>query len=386
MNIKKALISTKNITYYAIKAFFRDRQAIFWSLFLPIMIMSIFGVMKFDEAAKVNLGIVDEAKNKSSIQLVDTLKKIDALRIKEGDKDSEKKALEKGDRDLVLIVPQKFSEQIMAAPQNIDLKVPANWVPPISQSSKPLNLELYYNEGKASNVQVGQTILTQVFDKYSDMITNTPDLFVLDKKPISSRNLSYVDFLLPGIVAMGIMQMGIIGVAAGIVTWRERGILRRLLATPVHPATIIFSQIVTRLTISIMQSATIITLGVAVFHVHIIGSFLNVFILTILGGTIFLSIGLALSGFGKTHNTVMALSNVVMMPMMFLSGVFFPRDALPDLLKSIIQYMPLTYLADGMRKVMVEGSGLIQIQAEIFGLLAWIFISFILAIKFFKWE
>ncbi|OIP23285.1 hypothetical protein COX95_01685 [bacterium CG_4_10_14_0_2_um_filter_33_32] len=386
MNIKKALISTKNITYYAIKAFFRDRQAIFWSLFLPIMIMSIFGVMKFDEAAKVNLGIVDEAKNKSSIQLVDTLKKIDALRIKEGDKDSEKKALEKGDRDLVLIVPQKFSEQIMAAPQNIDLKVPANWVPPISQSSKPLNLELYYNEGKASNVQVGQTILTQVFDKYSDMITNTPDLFVLDKKPISSRNLSYVDFLLPGIVAMGIMQMGIIGVAAGIVTWRERGILRRLLATPVHPATIIFSQIVTRLTISIMQSATIITLGVAVFHVHIIGSFLNVFILTILGGTIFLSIGLALSGFGKTHNTVMALSNVVMMPMMFLSGVFFPRDALPDLLKSITQYMPLTYLADGMRKVMVEGSGLIQIQAEIFGLLAWIFISFILAIKFFKWE
>jgi len=287
MNIKKALISTKNITYYAIKAFFRDRQAIFWSLFLPIMIMSIFGVMKFDEAAKVNLGIVDEAKNKSSIQLVDTLKKIDALRIKEGDKDSEKKALEKGDRDLVLIVPQKFSEQIMAAPQNIDLKVPANWVPPISQSSKPLNLELYYNEGKASNVQVGQTILTQVFDKYSDMITNTPDLFVLDKKPISSRNLSYVDFLLPGIVAMGIMQMGIIGVAAGIVTWRERGILRRLLATPVHPATIIFSQIVTRLTISIMQSATIITLGVAVFHVHIIGSFLNVFILTILGAQSF---------------------------------------------------------------------------------------------------
>jgi len=195
--------------------------------------------------------------------------------------------LEKGDRDLVLIVPQKFSEQIMAAPQNIDLKVPANWVPPISQSSKPLNLELYYNEGKASNVQVGQTILTQVFDKYSDMITNTPDLFVLDKKPISSRNLSYVDFLLPGIVAMGIMQMGIIGVAAGIVTWRERGILRRLLATPVHPATIIFSQIVTRLTISIMQSATIITLGVAVFHVHIIGSFLNVFILTILGAQSF---------------------------------------------------------------------------------------------------
>jgi len=82
----------------------------------------------------------------------------------------------------------------------------------------------------------------------------------------------------------------------------------------------------------------------------------------------------------------MALSNVVMMPMMFLSGVFFPRDALPDLLKSITQYMPLTYLADGMRKVIVEGSGLIQIQAEIFGLLAWIFISFILAIKFFKWE
>ena len=384
--IEKSFKATINITIYAVRMFFRDKRAIFWSLFLPIMIMSIFGVMDFEGANKVSLGIVNKAENEQSEQFIKNLSEIETLKITDGRESDEKNALEKGDRDMVLILPYEFG-QVLTQPEGNVVSIPENPLIGMSkEQSEPLKIEVYYNEGKANQVQIGTTILSDVFDQYTHIITQTPNLFELDKKPISSRNLSYVDFLIPGIVAMSIMQMGLIGVASAIVNWKERGILRRLLATPVYPSVIIFSQVITRLIISILQSGTIILLGVVMFDVKIAGNIGLIFFLSVLGGAIFLSIGFAISGFGKTHNSVMALSNVIMMPMMFLSGVFFPRDALPELLKNITQYLPLTYLADAMRKVMTEGHHILQIQTEMLGLLAWVVISFVLATKLFRWE
>lgn len=383
--MKKSIRAIVNITFSSVKMYFRDKQAIFWSLFLPVMIMSIFGVMKFDQIGKVSLGIVDFAKNQNSEKLIENLKEIEALNITEGKIDVEKEALEKGERDMVLILPKEFGGNQTQPEQTLSPTIPSQSQQK-SPSLEPLNIELYYNEGKRDEVQIGTTVLSETFDRYTHAITKTPDLFILDKKPISSRNLTYVDFLIPGILAMSIMQMGVVGVAASIVTWRERGILRRLLATPVHSSAVIFSQVVTRLIISILQSVTIIVLGVVIFHINLVGSFLLIFLLAVLGGIIFLSIGFALSGFGESHNTVMALANVIMMPMMFLSGVFFPREALPALLQDITQYLPLTYLANGMRNVMIEGYSIIQIKTEMIGLLIWVVISFILATKFFRWE
>ncbi|MCL5094155.1 MAG: ABC transporter permease [Patescibacteria group bacterium] len=378
--MKEKIKGIKNITLSAMKMYFRDRQAIFWSLFLPVMIMSIFGVMKFDQVSKVNLGLVDNAKNQASESLVENIKKVNVLNIKEGSEGDEKQALEKGDRDMVLILPKDFGTNLTPKPVN------ALEQQPVISEIKPTNLEIYYNEGKQDRVQLGTTALNQIFDRYTHTVTKTPDLFILDQKPIASRNLSYVDFLIPGIVAMGIMQMSVMGVLGAVVNWREKGIFKRLLATPIHPSVIIISQVLTRLIISVLQVATIIALGVVVFKVHFIGNPLLILLLAVLGGILFLNIGFALSSFGKTHQTVMALANIVMMPMMFLSGIFFPRETLPELLGKITQYLPLTYLAHGMRVVMIEGYNLSQIRTDVLGLLVWIVIIFFISTRVFRWE
>lgn len=365
------MAATWNIIKYSIKMFFRDKTAIFFSLFLPLVIMSIFGVMNFDQMEKIKMGVVDEAKNQASQPLVESLKKIENLQISEGDLSTEKTALEDGDRDMVLILPQEFGENVVT----------------IGQQPQPVDIKVLYNDTKpATTIQVGSTILKEVFDRYTHMVTKTPDLFVLKKEAVSAQKFTYVDFLIPGIVSLGIMQMSMFGVASVFVAWRERGVLRRLLATPVRPGTILSSQVITRLIISLLQTAIILTVGVLFFDINIAGSIPLIMLLGLLGGIIFLCLGFAVSGIGNSTNTVMALSNIIMMPQMFLSGVFFPREGLPEWLETITAYLPLTYLADAMRKVIIDGSGIAVIQYDILGLLVWSVITFILATRLFKWE
>ncbi len=371
--MNKSLSAIKTIVLYSIKMFFRDKTAIFFSLFLPLVIMSIFGVMNFGAASKVKMGIVDEAKSQATAPVVEGLKKVSNLEITENNLSIEKGELEKGNRDVVLILPKDFGKNIA------QLKM--------GQKVAPQEIQLLYNNNKQnSTASIGTTIVNQVLDRYTHAVTQTPDIFVLKQEAISSKNLTYVDFLIPGIVALGIMQMSVIGVASVFVNWRERGILRRLLATPVKPRIILFSQVATRLIISIMQTTTILTVGVLFFGIHIAGSIPLILLLGLMGGVVFLCFGFTVSGIGNSQNTVMALANIVMMPMMFLSGVFFPRDGLPNWLQTITHYLPLTYLADALRGVIIDGSSMLAIRNDILGLLVWMVITFILAIRFFRWE
>jgi len=371
--MNKSLSSMRTIVLYSIKMFFRDKTAIFFSLFLPLLIMSIFGVMNFGAAAKVKIGIVDEAKNTASTPVVEGLKKVTNLEVTENNLNTEKSALENGERDIVLILPQDFGQNIGQ----------------LKTGKKPTaqEIKLLYNDNKQnSTAPIGVTIVNQVLDRYTHAVTQTPDLFILKQEAISSKSLTYVDFLIPGIVALGIMQMSIFGVASVFVNWRERGILRRLLATPVRPRIILSSQVVTRLIISILQTTTILTVGVLFFGIHIAGSIPLIFLISVMGGVVFLCLGFAVSGAGNSQNTVMALANIIMMPQMFLAGVFFPREGLPEWLKAITHYLPLTYLADALRGVIIDGSNIIAIRGDILGLLAWMVITFVLATKFFRWE
>lgn len=373
-NAKTASLSaTWNIVKYSIKMFFRDKTAIFFSLFLPLVIMSIFGVMNFDQMAKVRMGVVDEAKNQLSAPVVEGLKGVSNLEVTEESLSVEKSALEKGERDIVIVLPESFGQNIG------QLKA--------GEKPAPQEIQFLYNNNKQDGtVQIGTTITSQVLDRYTHAITQTPDLFVLKQEAISSKKLTYVDFLIPGIVSLGIMQMSIFGVASVFVNWRERGVLRRLLATPVRPWTILGSQVITRLIISLMQTATILVVGVVFFGIHIAGSIPLIMLLGLLGGITFLCLGFAISGVGNSTNTVMALANIVMMPQMFLAGVFFPREGLPEWLKTITAYLPLTYLADAMRKVIIDGSGMALIRYDVLGLVVWVVITFILATRLFKWE
>ena len=352
------------LTLAALKMWFRDRQALFWSLFLPLLLMVIFGLMNFGSLGRVDLGVVDLADNQESQGMLAVLGAIEALDIvTEIDGPSARAALEQGDRDLVMVIPQEFGS-----------------------STQPLELEVMYNDSRPRESQVGLAVLRQVTDELTFQFSDASRLFVIEAAPVESRDLRYIDFLMPGIVAMAIMQMGLFSVAFAFVQLKRQGILRRLLATPVRPVSFLFAQVVTRLTVSILQTGVLIGVAVLFFDVHIAGNLLSIFLLALAGGAVFVSLGFAISGWAKTEEVAAPIANVIALPMMFLSGVFFPREAMPKILQSVTEYLPLTYLADSMRSVAIDGATLWSQWVGLAGLAAWLAISFVLAITLFRWE
>jgi ABC-2 type transport system permease protein len=355
---------TWSLTVSALKMWFRDRQAIFWSLFLPLMLMVIFGIINFGAFGSVDLGIVDEAGNDLSRQFVAELDAIETFDITEGATWSEERqALEDSDRDLVLVIRADFGA-----------------------TADPSTVEVLYNEGRTRESQVAQVIIRQILDELTFAETGTTRRFTMDSQAVTTRNLRYVDFLMPGIVAMAIMQMGLFSVAFAFVQLKSRGILRRLMATPVHPVSFLFSQVFTRLTVSILQTLVLIGTAFILFDVKIAGNLAAILLLALMGGAVFVSMGFAISGWAKTEEVAAPLANVIALPMMFLSGVFFPRDAMPEAIQRVTDFLPLTYLADALRNIAIDGEVLWSQWENLIGLAVWLAISFLVAVRLFKWE
>ena len=350
------------LTWSSLKAYFRNRGAIFFSLLVPLMIMTIFGLINFgNNTASVNVGLVDQANNQVSARIVQGLKQVKAVKLHTGSLDSEKHELEQGNRDLVAVIPS-------------------------SVGSGPTTITAYYNQGNPQNSQVAIAIMNQFVDRASFAFAGVSPALTLQTTPVQSRNLTYVDFLVPGMIALSIMQTGLFGVVFTFVQWKQRGILRRLMATPMRVRDFFFSQLVTRLATVALQIGVLILVGILLFHFHFAGNLLYLLIVGIVGGGIFLSMGLAISGAAKSEETAAPLANLISLPLMFLSGIFFPRSGMPGWLQTITQYSPLTYVSDALRSISIDGASLWGVRTDLLGIGVWLAITVVIATRLFKWE
>ena len=357
---------TLSLTQASMRIWFRDRQAIFWTFFLPLVLISIFGLLDFGAFSTIDLGIVDQANNDASKRLIDDILDLDTFDISETlSQEEEREALLDGDRDLILIISPEFG---------------------VSESPVQREVTVVYNQGQVQEAAAGQTIIQQVLDEITFAEVGFSDRYRIDAQPVDSRNLRFIDFLLPGVVAMSIMQMGLFSVAFSFVQLKSRGILRRLLATPVHPASFIFAQVITRLLVSILQTLILIGLAVLAFDVNLAGNLGAIVLLALLGGGVFVSMGFAVSGWAGSEDVAAPVANAIALPMMFLSGVFFPRDAMPELLRAIADFLPLSYLADALRNVAIDGQSLWSQWGDILGLSVWLAVTFLVAVRLFRWE
>ena len=340
------------------KIFLRQKEAILWTVLLPLFMIFLFSFVNFDGMGSVNLGIVNHSADTT---LVGFLKHIRTFKITEDNEENELRYLRDGDRSLVLVIPESF------------------------KSAGSDSLVLYMNSERPQETQIGRVIIQRAVDEMTFAIHTVPRPAIRTES-INARNLTYIDFLLPGILAMSIMNSGIFGVAFGFVLLKKRGILRRLLVTPMNPRDFIVSQVLSRLVVLTLQVVIMVGAGLLMFDLHFVGSLFDMLVIGILGGIVFLSIGFALSGMSKSEDQVAPLANIITLPMMFLSGVFFSRSNLPGIAHTITDFFPLTYLADGLRTVAIEGASLADVWVQVLGLSVWSVITIILAIKMFKWE
>jgi len=208
-------------------------------------------------------------------------------------------------------------------------------------------------------------------DKATIAAAGVKAAFAVQEESVSARSFRYIEFLLPGLVAMSVMQMSVFSVAFVFAQFREKGILKRVLATPVLPRQFVIANIVARLWISLAQSAIFIAAGLAIFHVEVRGTYWLLGVCVLLGSLMFLGLGFTISGLAKSMDTVPVLANLIVFPMLFLGSVFFPASSMPTWLQPLAANLPLSYFSRALRAVMMEGAGLVQVKWELLGVTLW---------------
>ncbi|HUI11415.1 MAG TPA: ABC transporter permease [Bacteroidota bacterium] len=350
------------LTVASFKMFFRQREAILWTLLFPLLIVILFGFVRFNGVGSISLGVVNDA-GPAGADLIARIRTVRTFDVFEGTREAETAQLAKGERDLVLMIP-------------------AGYAPATAGTLTALG-DL---EAKPQATQLGALVLQRVLDEGA--LAAVPDAHrtLLATVPFKTRNLNYVDFLLPGVLAMSIMQAGIFGVAFGFISLKKRGILRRLWVTPIRPSDFISAQVAMRLVVLVMQMTIMIWVGILFLHLHFIGNIALIYLLGTLGAIAFLGFGFALAGISKTEDQVAPLANIITLPMLALSGVFFSRTNLPGFVRAITSIFPLTYLADGLRGVAIDGATIVQVFPQLLGLLVWAVVACAVAFRLFRWE
>jgi ABC-2 type transport system permease protein len=136
----------------------------------------------------------------------------------------------------------------------------------------------------------------------------------------------------------------------------------------------------------LLQISLLVGIAILFLHIQFAGGMVEMFLIGVLGAFVFLAIGFAIAGISRSEDQVAPLANIVAMPMIVLSGVFFSRNNLPGIIHAITDFLPLTYLADGMRAISLEGAGITDLGPQLIGLAVWCLVASLAAVRFFRWE
>ncbi len=195
----------------------------------------------------------------------------------------------------------------------------------------------------------------------------------------------YIDFLIPGLLGMNLMNSGMWGVGFALVEMRQRKLLKRFVATPMRRSDFLLALTSSRLVLMVIEVGLLLGFGVIVFHMRVQGSILSVILLGSVGAVAFGGVGLLTACRAQKIETVSGLINVVMMPMWIFSGVFFSYQRFPAITMPFIKALPLTALNDALRATILEGASLGSQSGRLLVLAVWGGLSFILALRWFRW-
>ncbi|MBL4819717.1 MAG: ABC transporter permease [Gammaproteobacteria bacterium] len=345
------------------KIFLRDRQAIFFSMFFPIVFMVVFSFVGSQNQDPIPIGIVNNAPGPLSQDFIDILEENSLFSVTEGIEESLRASLIEGDTTMVLVLPREFRA-----------------------TDTEVELRLLVDAAQVNQLGLIMPVLEQTLLVVERQLRNSEPLFSLAIEDVRARSQRYLDFLIPGLLAFTLMQVSISGSGFNIVEYRRKGILKRLFVTPLQPRDFIIGIVMSRITLCVMQITVLLLVAIFFLDVSILGSYVSLYSVIIMGAIIFLCLGFLLGSIAKTQQSIQAIGNLVIFPQVFLSGIFYPIDSLPALAQPLASVLPLSFVANALREIANNGANLLQIVPDMIGMIVWIVISFIAATRYFVWK
>jgi ABC-2 type transport system permease protein len=354
------------LTVANIKSFTRDRAALFWTLAFPLIFVLLFGSIFSGGSNQRSIGFADLDASLASAQLAAAFGSIDGVKLVDGSETDLVAKMKKGEVSAVIVVPKGYAASVAA-------------------KGSPASVTVYTDPSQSSADGATRQLVGFVLSAVNQAATGQPPAVVPAFQPIQTADLTFISYLVPSILGMSLMQLGVFS-AIPLVADRQKLILKRLQATPLRRWQLVGSNVLMRLLIAVFQTVIIVGVGSTFYKVQIAGSWLLIGALILLGSLAFIALGYVIASFAKTEESANGMTSVVQFPLMFLSGTFFPIDAMPDALKTVARALPLTYLGDGLRQVMVEGTPFAPLWVCFAFLAVWLVVCFGIAARFFKWQ
>ncbi len=351
--------------YADIKMLLRNKQALFWSLAFPLFFTIIFGFFFGGSNASVGtIGIVKESNTEIANGLEKTIESAGVFKIQNKDSvDEIKESMRKSQISAGLLIPEDFGN--LTSKQGGQITIIED------PASAQVNSTL---------VGFLNTYLTQVDYK----INNIKPTFSIIEEKSSDKTINYFDFVLIGLIGLALMNSSIMGLAIGMTKYREDQILKRITTTPLKTSKFITAEVLSRLLQNFLQVSIILLVAVLFFKAHVTGSYWLLYLFALIGAILFQMMGFMIASLVKSTSAAEGMAQTISIPMMFLAGVFFPIDALPHWLYSIVQFLPLAPLLRMLRAVALEAKTPFENPINILIVVGWIIVFFFIAMWKFR--
>ena len=347
-------------------AILRSPQAVFFSLFFPIVLIVIFGALS--NGRGISLDVAFDSKSDTTNEVYRQLVNSPYFNISKGTEAEVQDLLKKGRITAIIDIRKNTGDSLKA--YDVHLKS-------ASASTKNLGILKTFISQYLSGIDAGKNIVSKTYATVSG------------EEIDFGRIYRSIDFYLPGMLGFSLIGSAVFGVAFVFFGLRETLVLKRMYATPIRRGYIVLGESFGRVIFQLATAVVLILFGKFFYHFTLANgwaTFAELMVLSLVGVLLFMGFGFVISSIAKNQNVIPIYANLFMFPQYFLSGTFFPRGALPAGIQPVLKYLPLTALNDAMRKVSFEGLHLWNVSSELFVLLGWCVVIYIVAIKVFKWD
>ena len=358
----------RQLVVATVKDMVRDRMTLFWFFAFPVIFIFIFGFIwsGIDGGPQsYDIGLVVKDSGPLGQGVKAAFESVPVFKLFTGSEEEELDALSRGHRVAVVVVPEMDMATLMAG--------------------TPTEVLIYYDASEQATARIMVSSISEILSEVERRMTGAAKLIETRPLTIQVEQFRSIDYLLPGILSMALMQLGLFG-TFGFVELREKKIIRRLGATPLRRSMMLWAEVLIRLVMALVQCVVIVAVGTVFFHVRVVGNWLHILGTVILGAATFISLGYFLVSFARTNESAQGLIQVVQFPMMFMSGIFFPVELMPGFLRPIMSAIPLTYLGDALRHFMLRLPSEFGIERDLSILAVWLLVALFFAIKRFRWD
>jgi len=321
------------------KQWIRSKGTVFWTIFFPIVLISIFGAIFMEsDSTSYDLYIQDLDGSAHSNQLISILENISIIKVEKMKDDVNVKAYMKEESiSTALMIPTDFSENIQQSFLNDDITG---------------NITFYFDPTQQTTSSIIQSVVGNVIQEYNLGLSGGKHVIGVDEEQIIGEDLNFIDFFIPGMIGFTIMTSCIYGSIERNTKFRKDGILRKMLTMPVSRKEWIFAKMLFMLFLSFISTTAILLFGILIWGLHVNITIFSI-ILVIATSFMFSGMGMIVSRFVKDEETADMAGGAITFPMMFLAGTFFPLDQMPVFLKTVAQFLPLYYVNEGLRNAMI---------------------------------